>query len=344
MDCRPRPNGAAVGVRGFAHHAESAARVGLVSADAAMEEVRRKIETIGPTECTVLLCGETGTGKELVARAIHACSERRAEPFVPVDCAALPESLAESQLFGHTRGAFTGADHETLGFIRAADGGTLFLDEIGELPATSQARLLRCIQERVVTPVGSVTPLPVDIRVISATHRDLVAMAAEQRFRSDLLYRLEVATVELPPLRDRLGDVAALADHFLDRLAERYDQSAKRLSPDALDALLRYHWPGNVRQLANAIEHAVVFCTGDMIEQVDLPPRITTNQSHACTSDPSLATLAETERQLILRALQIAGGNQTRAARLIDVERHRLRRMIQRHGLHDMPQSFGRDD
>ncbi|MEM6750913.1 MAG: sigma 54-interacting transcriptional regulator [Planctomycetota bacterium] len=320
------------------HHddaATTAAAPKLLGRSDAIAQLAKKLAAVADHDCGVLLRGESGVGKELAAHWIHAHSARRNAPFVPVDCTALPETLVESQLFGHEQGAYTGADHATLGFLRAAQGGTVFLDEIGELPLPSQAKLLRCIQERQVVPLGATEPIALDVRVIAATHRDLTHMAARGRFREDLMYRLDVANIELPPLRKRPEDIATLAEHFLRQAAERYQTQTPRLSPEARVALLRYRWPGNVRELANVAEHALVFGDGKVIQPHDLPDRL----RHAPTpaepreADTGLCTLAQLERQLIERALRITHGNQTRAAQLIGVERHRLHRKIVRYGI-----------
>lgn len=316
----------------------------LVGRSPAMIELRRAIAAVGPRRCTVLIRGETGTGKELVARGIHVSSRRHNGPFVPVDCTALPETLIDSQLFGHVKGAFTDAAFETLGFVRAANGGTLFLDEIGELPLIAQAKLLRCIQERAVTPVGAVESVPVNVRIIAATHRDIPAMVAEGEFREDLFYRLNVATIDVAPLRHREQDTPDLAAHFLRELADLYDEPVKRLSADAMRTLQRYHWPGNVRQLSNAIEHAVVFCADRVIGVGDLPNLVC--ERDAGEPDPAapIPTLEDAERQLIARALRMTNGNQSQAARLIGVERHRLRRKITRYRMQPMTRPNDRDD
>src|SRR6476659_7551043 len=220
-----------------------------------------QVELIAPRSATVLIEGETGVGKEVAARRIHALSPRAGQSFVPVDCTVFSTELMESQLFGHVKGAFTGAVAAALGFVRCADRGTLFLDEIGELPLAVQAKLLRCIQERTVVPVGGVEPIPVDLRIIAATHRDLAAMVREGRFRQDLYFRLNVVRLKIPPLRERRDEILPLARHFVDDIACAYDEPLKVLSPSAEDALIRYEWPGNVRELRNAIERAFLFCT-----------------------------------------------------------------------------------
>ena len=223
---------------------------------------------------TIVISGETGTGKETFARLIHGYSRRAAHPFIPVDCTALPESLFESGLFGHTKGAFTGAHRDSLGYIRSAHRGTLFLDEIGELSLGLQAKLLRVLQERCVVPVGATSPQLVDIRVICATNRDLAAMVSAGAFRQDLFYRLAVVSLEVPPLRERVDDIIPLARYWLDKLAETYGEAPKTISTPAAEALLMHSWPGNIRELFNVIEDAHVLCCGSTIELGDLSPRL----------------------------------------------------------------------
>ena len=292
---------------------------------------------MGRRACTVLILGESGVGKELVARRIHAQSPRVAQPFVPVDCTAFSETLFESQLFGHVKGAFTGAEQATLGFFRAADRGTLFLDEIGELAPTAQAKLLRSIQDRAVVPLGGVKPLPVDVRILAATHRDLPEMVRAGRFREDLHFRLNVVRINVPPLRDRRDDIGLLAEHYLASFAELYQEPAKTLSAEALATLKSYHWPGNVRELHNAIEHACVFCGDRVVGVADLPSHVRPSGIAARPDvDPPPMSLEEAERRLIGRALRAAGGNQAEAARLLNFERHRLYRKISRYRLHSL--------
>ncbi len=223
---------------------------------------------------TVLIFGETGSGKELLARYVHSRSTRADQAFIPVDCSSLSENLFESELFGHVRGAFTGATRDALGFIRAANGGTLFLDEIGELSLPTQAKLLRVIQERRVVPVGESRSIPVDIRIVAATHRDLAKMVLEGRFRQDLYFRLNVVTLQMPPLRERIEDILPLAEHFLRAQADIYDETMKTLSPEATSVLLKHDWPGNVREMANVMEQAHVLSHGETIGLLDLPPHL----------------------------------------------------------------------
>jgi two-component system response regulator HydG len=305
--------------------------------------LQSQIELIAPRSATVLIEGETGAGKEIAARQIHSLSPRAAKPFVPVDCTVFSTELMESQLFGHVKGAFTGAVAAALGFVRCADGGTLFLDEIGELPLAVQAKLLRCIQERTVVPVGGVEPIGVDLRIIAATHRDLAAMVREGRFRQDLYFRLNVVRLTIQPLRERRDEIRPLAQHFVDDIATAYDEPVKALSPPAEAALMRYDWPGNVRELRNAIERAFLFCADRTIDVIHLPEEVR-DATETFTVDgavhdqrtfglESVPRLADAERLLIARVLTLTGGNQSDAARLLDVERHRLRRKIVSYGL-----------
>lgn len=304
----------------------------LLGDSAAMRTLRSQIEMVASRNCTVLIHGETGAGKELVARAIHGSSRRSGKPIIPIDCTGLHDSLFDSQLFGHQRGAFTGAQQSTIGFFRAAEGGSIFLDEVGELDALAQGKLLRCLQERAVVPLGGIWPIPVDVRVMAATHRDLRKMVGEGRFRLDLYYRLGVVILEVPPLRHRPEDIEMLAGMFLVDLASDYQEPIKKLKPAAIERLKGYDWPGNVRELANAIEHAFVFCRGDQIDADDLPM----GQQEASTAQEVILpviSLAASERELILRALRHTGGNRREAARLLEIERHRLARKIERYGL-----------
>jgi two-component system response regulator HydG len=248
---------------------------GLVGSSAPMREVTRMIDAVAYSATTVLVHGESGTGKELVARALHARSPRKAQPFVALNCGALTETLLESELFGHVKGSFTGAQRDQKGLFDAADGGTIFLDEIGDIPLATQVRLLRVLQEGEIKRVGSADSVRVDVRVIAATHRDLPKLVKQGRFREDLFYRLNVIAIQLPALRERVEDVPLLAHHFLRRYADRLGKKVRTLSPDAIELLCGYRWPGNVRELENAIERAVVLCRGDEVLPSDLPPAIT---------------------------------------------------------------------
>ncbi len=251
--------------------AASGSHWSMIGDSPAMQALINNITLVAPSDATVLICGESGTGKELVARAIHTCSERREKPLVTLNCAALNESLLESELFGHEKGAFTGADRRREGRFVEADGGTLFLDEIGDISPLMQVRLLRAIQEREVQRVGSNQTLAVDVRLIAATHRNLAEEVSAGRFRQDLYYRLNVVTIEMPPLRQRREDIPQLAQHFLQRYAGRNRKAVKGFTPQAMDRLIHYAWPGNIRELENAVERAVVLLTGEYISERELP-------------------------------------------------------------------------
>lgn len=308
--------------------------------------VRRSIEQVAGCGSSVLIVGPSGTGKELIAQAIHQRSPRAGGPFVAVDCTSIPPSLFPSQLFGHVKGAFSGATTSTLGSFRAADGGTIFLDEIGELYPELQAQLLRVIQQRAVIPVGSHHSIPIDVRIIAATSRRLAAEVDAGRFRLDLYYRLNVVRVETTPLRDRPEDVEPLCRYFLDRLSVDRGLPPKRLSPSAIDVLSACDWPGNVRQLQNVLERAVVFTRPEEItDQHVLPllePEVTTRTTDRAEAvEPSgpgddldsWPTLAESERRLIQQTLERTFYNQSAAARLLDIDRRLLARKIRKYGI-----------
>jgi DNA-binding NtrC family response regulator len=316
---------------------EHAEHVRMVGEHPAMSRLRELSAAVGRRECTVLIRGESGTGKELLARQIHLASLRASGPFVPVDCSTLRDSLLESQLFGHVRGAFTGAACNTLGFFRAADGGTIFLDEIGELPPEAQARLLRCLQERAVVPLGTVLAIPVNVRIIAATHRPLAEMVRQGSFRMDLYFRINVVGLEIPPLRNRREDIALLAEQFLRDMARAYDEPKRAISPEAMDRLVEYDWPGNIRELRNVLERACALTQNQTLGVEDLPAELGTRAvEQAPTVAKAIASLADMERQVIASALRDSGGNQTRAAVALKVERHRLGRMIRRLGLQSL--------
>ena len=307
----------------------------LIGESAPMQAIYRMIDAVAENKSTVLLSGESGTGKELVARTIHARGPLAGGPFVAINCAGLSETLLDSQLFGHRRGAFTGAVSDHDGVFRAAQGGTLFLDEVSEIPLSLQAKFLRAIQEREVTPLGSSLPVAVDVRLIAATNRNLEAETAAGRFRTDLFYRLNVVHIELPPLRARPGDVPALIDHFIQRFSLQYGVAPKRLAPEALAQLTAYTWPGNARELQNAIERAFALSVADTIHTADLPPTITGRpRVDAAPADSGdLPTLEEAERRLVVAALRKSGGNKNEAARLLGIDRQRLYRKIEKYGL-----------
>ncbi len=306
---------------------------GIVAGGGAMAEALSTIARAAPTPVSVLLLGESGTGKELAARALHAASPRRDGPFVAVSGAALSASLLESELFGHERGAFTGADRARPGRFEAAHGGTLFLDEIGDLPPEVQVKLLRVLQERVVERVGSNRPIPVDVRVVAATHRDLPAEVRAGRFREDLYYRLAVVVIELPPLRRRRGDIPLLVEHLLAKHAETMGTPARAFSREAMDLLVRYDFPGNVRELENVVQRAMVLARGEVIGRDDLPPALRLASGEEAAREeagaPGDGTLpgrvAALERGLIAEALAAEDGNQTRAAARLGISERTLR-------------------
>jgi DNA-binding NtrC family response regulator len=306
---------------------------GLIGSSAAMRSVQKTIGLAADSDATILILGETGTGKELVARALHEHGERKNRPFIAVNCAAIPADLLESELFGHVKGAFTGASADRAGAFREADGGSLFLDEIGDMPATMQAKILRALQEKVVTPVGG-KPVHVNARVIAATHRDLPGMVAAGGFREDLYYRLNVVPIVLPPLRERHVDILPLAEHFL-RLAARQGV-AKRLTVAAADQLLENSWPGNVRELRNVVDRASVLVRGDVIDAMDLAiaDRGGEPLSRNDLLDGDLPTaVAKLEKAMIQKALEACGGNRAEAARRLNIHRQLLYTKMQRYGL-----------
>ncbi len=305
----------------------------LIGQSSAMEEVFEVIKQVAPTPATVLIQGESGTGKELVARAVHQLSPRARQPMVTVHCAALAPSLLESELFGHEKGAFTGANERRIGRFEQADGGTLFLDEIGEIDASTQVKLLRVLGERSFERVGANKTISVDVRLIAATNKNLSAMVKAGTFREDLYFRMRVVELWLPPLRERPGDVPLLALHFLKEIAGEYGKAVTDFTVDALQALVNYAWPANVRELRNAIEGAVALCRGDKIALRDLPPNVRGAEPPGPAGTKSLLeqqalTLEEAERQLIIRALQEARGNRTLAAKNLGVSRRTLHRKL----------------
>jgi transcriptional regulator with PAS, ATPase and Fis domain len=307
-----------------------------------MDALRATIAAVGRRNCTVLISGESGSGKELVAQHVHAAGPRARGPFVAVDCTALRDTLFESQLFGHVKGAFTGAEQATIGFYRAASGGTLFLDEIGELPLHVQAKLLRCIQEGVVVPLGSVEPVHVDVRIVAATHRDLQQMVRAGTFREDLYYRLNVVRVLVPPLRARREDILPLAEHFLRQQAALYQEPLCMLAEAAAAALAAYDWPGNARELSNAIEHGCAFCAERVIRLGDLPETVRAGASGAGSLlEERVLTLEAAEQLAITRALRASKGNRAKAAQMLHIERHRLYRKIQRYRLEQVVRVAG---
>lgn len=301
-----------------------------------MEAVLRSAHLIAQTDASVLLTGESGTGKELVAHAMHATSPRSNKPFVTVNCAALPETLAESLLFGHRKGAFTGADSQQTGLIGTADGGTLFLDEIGELPLNLQAKLLRFLESGEVLPLGESRPRQLNVRVFAATHRDLYAMSQTAEFRADLFYRLNIVPVELPPLRERREDIELLLKHFLQQFANQHRLPAASLAKDARQHLLRYGWNGNVRELRNLCERLSILLAGREITLTNLPPEVR-SPARAATSPFSLpatgVNLEALERDLLNQALERTSNNKTRAAKLLGISRDALNYRLKKYEL-----------
>jgi DNA-binding NtrC family response regulator len=298
-------------------------------------DVVRMAETVAPTDSTVLISGESGTGKEVLARHLHDLSTRAEGPFLSINCGALPESLLESELFGHVRGSFTGAVRDKQGLFVAARGGTFFLDEVGEMSPATQVKLLRVLQEREVIPVGATEALPVDVRIVAATNRDLEEEIRRGGFRSDLYYRLNVITLHLPPLRDRPEDVPLLAAHFLERFAATHNREELRLTPDALEVMQSYDWPGNVRELENALERAAVLTSGPEIDVEVLPARITQRapQPLVAASLPPNPSMEIIERAYIHWVLQSEGGNKTRAAEVLGIDPSTLYRKLMRYGM-----------
>ena len=308
---------------------------GVLGDSPAMRQVYDLLLRVADTESTVLVTGESGTGKELAARAIHARSRRALGPFVAINCAAMPAQLLESELFGHKRGAFTDARADRKGLFLQAEGGTLFLDEVGELPLELQPKLLRALQERVVRPVGGDVEVPVNVRVVAATNRDLETAIEEHRFREDLYYRLNVINLPMPPLRSRGGDILLLAQHFIDRFAARAERTVKGLTAEAAARLMDYAWPGNVRELQNALERAVALARYEQVTVDDLPEKVRKYQrSHVlvASDDPrELVPLEEVERRYILRVLEAVGGNKTLAADTLGLDRKTLYRKLERY-------------
>ena len=298
-------------------------------------DVLRLAETVAPTESTVLIQGESGTGKEVVARYIHELSSRADHTFASINCGALPESLLESELFGHVKGSFTGAIKDKTGLFAAAAKGTFFLDEIGETTPATQVKLLRVLQHREVIPVGATDPQPIDVRLIAATNRELEEEIRRGAFRTDLFYRLNVIALHLPTLRQRAEDIPLLATHFLSRIADLRQEAPKELSRSALDALTSYSWPGNVRELENALERAVILTPGDEIAPSALPERVTQRVSEPLVAEraPTNPTLESIERAYIMWVLQSESGNKSRAAEVLGIDPSTLYRKLSRYGV-----------
>jgi len=305
-------------------------RAEIVTASPAMEDLLRQAKLVAQSDASVLIHGASGAGKEMLSRAIHKASRRAERPFVAVNCAAIPEPLLESELFGHRKGAFTGAAYDHKGLFQSADGGTIFLDEIGDMPLALQAKLLRTLQDREVRPVGATQSVPVDVRIISATHRDLEARVKSGEFREDLYYRLNVVSFRLPALAERREDIVPLANHFLHEVAGRYGKDVRSFAPEALELLIGAPWPGNVRQLLNVIEQAVALATGSIVTA-------TLVQSALKSEPASLTPLDEAkrafERDYLIRLLRLTGGNVTKAARMAQRNRTEFYKLLERHQL-----------
>jgi DNA-binding NtrC family response regulator len=295
----------------------------LVGNSEPMQQIYALIEQIAPSSASVLITGESGTGKEMVARTIHQMSPRKSAPFVAINCSAIPETLMESELFGHEKGAFTGASSRRQGCFELATGGTLLLDEVAEMPALLQAKLLRVLEERTLRRLGGRHEIPVDVRLLAATNKDPHAAVGNGTLREDLLYRLNVITVELPPLRQRKSDIPLLAQHLVTQLTDKHHRPARVLSGPALEALRSHNWPGNIRELRNAIERAVIICSGEEIQRHHFAPYPVDQRARARQEDtitlPIGTPIEEVERQMILRTLQKTGNNKTRAAELLRI-------------------------
>ena len=308
----------------------------ILTRSALFEAVLRSAQLIAQTDASVLITGESGTGKELVARAMHAQSRRQHKPFITVNCAALPESLAESLLFGHRKGAFTGAESQQIGLIGAAEGGTLFLDEIGELPLGLQAKLLRFLESGEVLPLGEAQAKRIDVRIFAATHRDLYAMAQQGEFRQDLFYRLNIIPVELPALRERKEDIELLIQHFLQYFAEQHQLATAHLSKEAKQQLIKYSWQGNVRELRNMCERLSILLAGREIGLTNLPLETRTNANNTAQGFALPAqgiNLDELERDLLIQALDRTQQNRTHAARLLGISRDALNYRLKKYAL-----------
>jgi len=309
----------------------------IIGKSKAMKDLFETLAMVAPSDATVLLYGESGTGKEIVANALHENSPRARRPFIKVSCAALPETLLESELFGHERGAFTGAIGRKEGRFQLANGGTIFLDEVSEMSPTTQVKLLRVLQEREFEPLGSTKTIRVDIRIIAATNKNLEEEVKEGNFREDLFYRLNVVPIELPPLRKRKEDVPLLAKHFLNIYSEKAQTPIKGFLPKTMDLMIRYDWPGSIRELENAIERAVLLCHGEYIAPQDLPHAVQGAEGEALptVAVPSGMTLKEVEREVIVQTLEDTDGNRTQTARILGISRKTLQNKLKEYGIRE---------
>jgi two-component system response regulator GlrR len=318
------------GAQGEADVPQEAWREGIITRNKRMEDLLAQARLVASGDASVFIYGESGTGKEMIAKGIHRASRRAEGPFVAVNCGAIPEQLLESELFGHVKGSFTGAIRDNEGLFQAASGGTLFLDEIGDMPLPLQVKLLRVLEDRLVRPIGSARTVPVDVRIISATHRDLEKERAAGNFREDLYYRLNVVSLSIPPLAERREDIPLLAAHFLKRICERYGKPVNAFSPDAMALLVNAAWPGNVRQLYNVVEQTVALCTTQII-----PPTLVQNaiQEEETPVVPLEEARRQFERDYLVRVLKLVGGNVSQAARLAKRNRTEFYKLLQRHSL-----------
>jgi len=306
---------------------------GLLGESPPMQYLFELIENVSQTDAPVLIHGPSGTGKELVARAIHEESSRSQKPFIKVNCAALNENLLESELFGHEKGAYTGADRTRIGRFEAAHGGTIFLDEIGDIPQSTQVKLLRVLEEKEIERVGDHKSIPVDVRIVSATNKDLEAMIGEGLFREDLFFRINVFPLNCPALAERLEDIPQIVKNFIDQNSSKGAKVIMGLTPEAMEALLAYSWPGNVRELRNAIEYAFVLCPGDWIGREHLPPKIAAGAKRPAANYSTNSASWEEERTNLIRTLRRVGGNQSEAARILGVSRVTIWKRIKKYGI-----------
>jgi two-component system response regulator HydG len=311
-------------------------RQNIIGRSPAMAKLLETVAQVAPSEATVLLTGESGTGKELIAGALHFNSHRKEAPFIKINCAALTETLLESELFGHEKGSFTGADRRKEGCFVQANGGSLFLDEVSEMPLTMQVKLLRVLQEREITRVGGEKVIPVDVRVITATNKDLLQLVKADAFREDLYYRLNVVCLEIPPLRTRQDDIPLLAQHFIEMFALKNKKEIKAFTPKAMDSLLRHAWPGNVRELMNAVERGVVLAQAEYLDDTDL--RIFNEDSHENSGPDRIShdtnrPLEEVEKETVLRTLESTGGNKSETARRLGITRKTLHKKLKKYGV-----------
>ncbi len=307
----------------------------IIGKSRAMRELFETLSLVAPSDATVLIYGESGTGKELIANAIHQNSPRASKPFIKINCAALPETLLESELFGHERGAFTGAINKKLGRFQMADGGSLFLDEISDMSLMTQVKLLRVLQEREFEPLGSTKTIRVDIRLIAATNKDLEAEVKAGRFREDLYYRLNVVPINLPPLRNRREDIPLLAEHFLKVYREKNKSFVRGFLPKTMDIMIRYDWPGNVRELENIVERSILLCRGEFISPEDLPASVrgAEEKDQSIFSIPPDMTLKEVEKEVIIQTLIDLKGSRTHAARKLGISRKTLQNKLKEYGI-----------